>query len=84
MYCQDVDEEAQPNPALLLLVFFCRSSTHGYLLPQPDQRSPYLIFATRENSDFILNLKHTAKMLMMKLNQTLRFCHWFFLSEKHS
>jgi hypothetical protein len=26
MYCQDVDEEAQPNPALLLLVFFVEAA----------------------------------------------------------
>jgi hypothetical protein len=44
------------------------------LIPERSGGPPCIVM----NSDLILNLKHTAKMAMRKLYQTLRFCYWFF------
>jgi hypothetical protein len=39
-------------------------------------RNPHIQFSVHTN---ILTLKHTAKMLIRKLYQTLCFCYWFLL-----
>jgi hypothetical protein len=63
-YRQGLDEEAQPNPALLLLCFFVGVALLA-TFPLSQIKSPHIRFLS-EKSDFILNLKRTTRILMTK------------------